>query len=70
MGFEGEVEQSMPRPCRHTNGRSKRTWLDMLCWLGPVANDPTATSATAFEDCSGFPIGATVLAGFWVSDVW
>jgi hypothetical protein len=25
MGFENEVEQSMPRPCRHTNGRSKRT---------------------------------------------
>ena len=24
-GIEDEVEQSMPRPCRHTNGRSKRT---------------------------------------------
>ena len=25
MGFEDEVEQSLPRPCRQTNGRSKRT---------------------------------------------
>ena len=25
MGFEDEVEQSVPRPCRQTNGRSKRT---------------------------------------------
>src|SRR4249920_2343889 len=24
-GFEDEVEQSLPRPCRQTNGRSKRT---------------------------------------------
>ena len=24
MGFEDEVEQSIPRPCRQTNGRSKR----------------------------------------------
>jgi hypothetical protein len=26
MGFEDEVEQSFPRPCRQTNGRSKRTY--------------------------------------------
>jgi hypothetical protein len=26
MGFEDEVEQSLPRPCRQTNGRSKRTY--------------------------------------------
>src|SRR5262245_9406341 len=25
MGFEDEVEQSLARPCRQTNGRSKRT---------------------------------------------
>ena len=25
MGFEDEVEQSLGRPCRQTNGRSKRT---------------------------------------------
>src|ERR1700722_4513239 len=25
MGFEDEVEQSLPRPCRQTNGGSKRT---------------------------------------------
>jgi hypothetical protein len=25
MGFENEVEQSFGRPCRQTNGRSKRT---------------------------------------------
>jgi hypothetical protein len=25
MGFEDEAEQSLPRPCRQTNGRSKRT---------------------------------------------
>ncbi len=25
MGSEDEVEQSLPRPCRQTNGRSKRT---------------------------------------------
>src|SRR5437016_8322941 len=25
MGFEDEVEQSIGRPCRQTNGRSKRT---------------------------------------------
>ena len=25
MGFEEEVERSLPRPCRQTNGRSKRT---------------------------------------------
>src|SRR5262245_2524377 len=25
MGFEDEVEQSFGRPCRQTNGRSKRT---------------------------------------------
>jgi hypothetical protein len=25
MGFEDEVEQSMRRPYRYTNGRSKRT---------------------------------------------
>ena len=25
MGFEDEVEQSIARPCRQTNGRSKRT---------------------------------------------
>ena len=24
-GFEDEVEQSLPRPCRQTNGGSKRT---------------------------------------------
>ena len=26
MGFEDEVEQSLGRPCRHTDGRSKRTY--------------------------------------------
>src|SRR6516162_7925050 len=26
MGFEGEVEQSIGRPCRQTNSRSKRTY--------------------------------------------
>ena len=26
MGFEDEVEQSLGRPCRQTNGRSKRTY--------------------------------------------
>src|ERR1022692_1756037 len=26
MGFEDEVEQSLTRPCRQTNGRSKRTY--------------------------------------------
>src|SRR5476649_1170597 len=26
MGFEDEVEQSFGRPCRQTNGRSKRTY--------------------------------------------
>ena len=25
MGFEDEVEQSFPRPCRQTDGRSKPT---------------------------------------------
>src|SRR5262245_38746379 len=25
MGFEDEAEQSLPRPCRQTNGRFKRT---------------------------------------------
>src|SRR5580700_2818760 len=25
MGFENEVERSIARPCRHTDGRSKRT---------------------------------------------
>ena len=25
MGFEDEVEQSLGRPCRQTDGRSKRT---------------------------------------------
>ena len=25
MGFEDEVEQSVPRPCRQTDARSKRT---------------------------------------------
>jgi class 3 adenylate cyclase len=25
MGVEDEVERSLPRPCRQTNGRSKRT---------------------------------------------
>ena len=27
MGFEDEVEQSLGRPCRQTNGRSKRTTI-------------------------------------------
>src|SRR5450830_2060700 len=26
MGFEDEAEQSLGRPCRYTNGRSKRTY--------------------------------------------
>ena len=26
MGFEDEVEQSLGRPCRRTDGRSKRTY--------------------------------------------
>ena len=26
MGFEDEAEQSIGRPCRHANGRSKRTY--------------------------------------------
>src|SRR4249920_3575415 len=26
MGFEDEAEQSLGRPCRQTNGRSKRTY--------------------------------------------
>jgi hypothetical protein len=26
MGFEDKVEQSFGRPCRQTNGRSKRTY--------------------------------------------
>src|SRR5215475_1032473 len=26
MGFEDEVEQSLPRPCRHSDGGSKRTY--------------------------------------------
>ena len=26
MGFEDEVEQSLPRPCRESNGRSKPTY--------------------------------------------
>jgi hypothetical protein len=28
MGFEDEVEQSLPRPCRQTDGGFKRTFLD------------------------------------------
>ena len=26
MGFEDQAEQSLPRPCREMNGRSKRTY--------------------------------------------
>ena len=26
MGFEDQLEQSLPRPCREMNGRSKRTY--------------------------------------------
>src|ERR1044071_613420 len=26
MGFENEADQSFERPCRHTDGRSKRTY--------------------------------------------
>src|SRR5271165_1246493 len=58
MGFEDEVEQSFGRPCRQTNGRSKRTceltssivprgtsfhrWVDLE--LPPIAFDPARLS--------------------------
>jgi hypothetical protein len=58
MGFEDEVEQSYGRPCRQSNGRSKRTheltssivprgtsfdrWVEFEC--SPIAIDPAGPS--------------------------
>jgi hypothetical protein len=58
MGVEGEVEQSIGRPCRQTNGSSKRPneltssivprgtsfhrWVELECF--PIAFDPKLLS--------------------------
>ena len=65
MGFEDEVEQSMGRPCRQRNGRSKRTyeltssivprgtsfhrWVELKC--SPIVIDPARFSCRC--DLSG-----------------
>jgi hypothetical protein len=64
MGFEDEVEQSLGRPCRQSDGRSKRTyeltssivprgtsfhrWVDLE--FPPIAFDPSCLSCRC-----GFP---------------
>ena len=61
MGFEDEVEQSIGRPCRQTNGRSKRPYeltssivprgtsfhrsVELEC--SPIAFDPASSHAAA-----------------------
>ena len=51
MGFENEVEQSIARPCRQTDGRSKRT-----CEL-PSSIVPRGTSFHRSVELEFPPIG-------------
>src|SRR5665213_3652293 len=58
MGFENEVEQSLGRPCRKTDGRSKRTYeltssivprgtsfhRSVELEFPPIASDPARSS--------------------------
>src|SRR6266403_5214872 len=57
MGFEDEVEQSFGRPCRQTNGRSKRT-----CEL-TSSIVPRGPSSTARWN-SSFLLSGLILNGF------
>src|SRR2546421_12082580 len=52
MGFEDEVEQSIGRPCRQTNGRSKRT-----CEL---------TSSIVPRGTSIPPLGGARVSFYWI----
>ena len=64
MGFEDEVEQSLGRPCRQTNGRSKRT-CDLTSSVVPrgtsfhrlveLESPPIRFDPARFSCCCGFP---------------
>src|SRR6266571_3897088 len=50
MGFEDEVEQSFGRPCRQTNGRSKRTY---------ELTSSTVPRGTSFHHVGGIRVSPT-----------
>jgi hypothetical protein len=64
MGFEDEVEQSLGRPCRQTDGRSKRT-CDLTSSVVPrgtsfhrsveLESPPIGFDPARFSCCCGFP---------------
>ncbi len=47
MGFEDEVEQSQVRPCRQTNGRSKRT-CELTSSIVPQGHHSTTRWSSSF----------------------
>ena len=63
MGFEDEVEQSLGRPCRRTDGRSKRTY-DLTSSVVPrgtsfhrlveLESPPIRFDPARFSCCCGF----------------